>query len=58
MEGWETGLGLREDEAVILCVIVLWGIFAARAVYNFGYKREHWTETLGLTGGRGKIKTA
>ena len=49
---------MREDEAVILCMIVLWGIFAARAVYNFGYKREHWTETLGLTGGRGKIKTA
>ncbi|CAD6578995.1 MAG: hypothetical protein TREMPRED_002331 [Tremellales sp. Tagirdzhanova-0007] len=58
VEGWAWGLGMGEEEAVVLCMIVLWVIFAGRAVYNLGYKREHWTRLLRLEGGRKKIKTA
>ncbi len=57
VKGWERGIGIGEDEAVVICMLVLWGIFAGRAVYNLGYRREQWEEMLG-EGGRRKIKTA
>jgi len=58
VKGWDFGLGMDEGESVTVCMIVLWGIFAGRAVYNFGYKKEQWME-IGMGGRRGgKIKTA
>ncbi|WRT64696.1 uncharacterized protein IL334_001630 [Kwoniella shivajii] len=42
VDGWDYGLGLGEDESVAACVIVLWGCFTARAVYNFGFRKQDW----------------
>ncbi|KIR68776.1 hypothetical protein I314_01201 [Cryptococcus bacillisporus CA1873] len=50
VEGWDFGMGWGEDESVIVCMIGLTIIFALRAVYNFGYKKELWSHMLGLEG--------
>ncbi|OCF45818.1 hypothetical protein I317_00306 [Kwoniella heveanensis CBS 569] len=55
VKGWDHGLGLGEDEAVVACMGILWACFAGRAVYNLGYKKEQWTSMLGL--GDKKVKT-
>ncbi|KAK8847466.1 hypothetical protein IAR55_005324 [Kwoniella newhampshirensis] len=54
VDGWSFGMGLGEDEAVVLCMGVVWAIFAARAIYNLGYKKEQWLGLLGF--GDKKIK--
>lgn len=48
VEGWGFGMGWGEDESVIVCMTGLTIIFALRAVYNFGYKKELWLNMLGL----------
>ncbi|WVQ98124.1 hypothetical protein IAU59_005246 [Kwoniella sp. CBS 9459] len=53
--GWNYGVGLGEDEAVVACMGILWACFAGRAVYNLGYKKEQWTNMLAFGGD--KIKT-
>ncbi|WWC86819.1 uncharacterized protein L201_001698 [Kwoniella dendrophila CBS 6074] len=40
VEGWNFGLGLKENEGVIISMIVLWLCFTGRAIYNFGYKQD------------------
>ncbi|WVR04686.1 hypothetical protein IAU60_001697 [Kwoniella sp. DSM 27419] len=55
VQGWNYGLGIGTNEAVIACMLVLWACFAGRAVYNFGYKREQWMGMLGMSSGR-KLK--
>lgn len=54
VQGWSFGLGVGEDEAVVICAIVTSVIFLGRAVYNFGH------EAGSLFGGadKRKIKTA
>nr|XP_031860573.1 uncharacterized protein CI109_003904 [Kwoniella shandongensis]KAA5527645.1 hypothetical protein CI109_003904 [Kwoniella shandongensis] len=56
VQGWNFGMGLgvSEDEAVVICMGVVWAIFTLRAVYNFGYKKEQWSSLIGL--GEKKIK--
>ncbi|WVQ83305.1 hypothetical protein IAT38_005444 [Cryptococcus sp. DSM 104549] len=54
VEGWGVGLGVGEDEAVVLCMAGLIVVFMLRAVYNFGHKRDQWVEMVGLGG---KTKT-
>lgn len=48
VEGWGFGMGWGEDESVIVCMTGLTIIFALRAVYNLGYKKELWLNMLGL----------
>lgn len=50
VEGWGFGMGCEEDESVIVCMIAVTIIFALRAIYNFGYKKELWLNMLGLEG--------
>lgn len=50
VEGWRFGMGWEEDESVIVCMIAMTIIFALRAIYNFGYKKELWLNMLGLEG--------
>ncbi|WWC59550.1 uncharacterized protein I303_102106 [Kwoniella dejecticola CBS 10117] len=49
VEGWNTGLGWTENESVVACMVVLWACFTGRAIYNFGYKKEHWLNLLGIS---------
>ena len=44
------GLGVGEDEAVLICAGLTALIFVGRAVYNFGHEAQ--------AGGKRKIKTA
>jgi hypothetical protein len=57
VNGWPTGLGWSEDAGVIGSVIFTIVAFVARAIYNFGYKKEQWTG-LFLGAEPKKIKTA
>ncbi|ORY30360.1 hypothetical protein BCR39DRAFT_587910 [Naematelia encephala] len=65
VKGWPWGFGTRLDEqsAEAVCVLFLSAVFAARAIYNFGYSRDQWVEafTFGFgskrKGGK-KFKTA
>jgi len=50
VQGWGTGLGVGEDEAVLICAGLTVLIFVGRAVYNFGHEAQ--------AGGKRKIKTA
>jgi hypothetical protein len=50
VQGWGMGLGVGEDEAVLICAGLTSAIFVARAVYNFGHEAK--------LGGSRKIKTA
>jgi len=56
VQGWGMGLGVGEDEAVLICAGLTTAIFMGRAVYNFGHKGEQWAQLLGA--GKRKIKTA
>ncbi|WWC68042.1 uncharacterized protein I206_101961 [Kwoniella pini CBS 10737] len=47
VEGWNFGLGWEENEGVLACMIVLWICFTGRAIYNFGYEKEHLIELFG-----------
>jgi hypothetical protein len=49
------GLGVAEDEAVLICAALTSAIFVGRAVYNFGHKGEQWAQLMGA--GKRKIKT-
>jgi hypothetical protein len=53
VQGWGMGLGVEEDEAVLICMGLTIAIFCGRAVYNFG---EQWGQVFG--GEKRKIKTA
>ena len=50
VQGWGMGLGVGEDEAVLICAGLTALIFVGRAVYNFGHEAQ--------AGGKRKIKTA
>ncbi|WVW78383.1 hypothetical protein I302_100337 [Kwoniella bestiolae CBS 10118] len=56
VQGWDYGLGWKENEAVVFCMVVLWGCFTGRAIYNFGYRREQWLEMLGVGGQKKKTE--
>lgn len=58
VEGWTFGLGCDEDEAVIVCLVVVLVSFIGRAVYNFGHESERWRSIVGKPTGRRKFKTA
>lgn len=59
VKGWPTGIGMDEDEAVVLIMLVMIGLFVMRTIYNMGSKWEQWEESLGLKSTpRGKMKTA
>jgi len=49
VQGWGMGLGVGEDEAVLICAGLTSFIFLGRAVYNFGHE---------ATASGRKIKTA
>ncbi|KAK6903645.1 hypothetical protein L486_03216 [Kwoniella mangroviensis CBS 10435] len=56
VEGWNIGSGWGEHESVICCMVVLWACFTGRAVYNFGYRRDHWSEMFGVRGEKKKTE--
>jgi hypothetical protein len=64
VKGWPCGLGLHwsHDQAVVACMFLMSALFLARAVYNFGSKRQDWSKMLGVGtkrvgAGRKKTKT-
>lgn len=58
VQGWDMGLGVAEDEAVLMCAGLTAAIFVGRAVYNFGHKGEQWAQLMGASQRRIKTKTA
>lgn len=37
-----------EKEAMVICLLVCWAVFALKAVYNLGGSRREWVKLLGL----------
>lgn len=56
VEGWSFGWGWSEEEALVLCTAFVWIVFAGKAVYHLGNRREQWLEMFRISGK--KIKTA
>ncbi len=55
VEGWTFGLKWTEEEALVICGVFVWAVFAGKTIYNMGYKKEQWAEMFGNS--KGKIKT-
>jgi hypothetical protein len=56
VKGWNWGMKWNDEEAVMACMVFTSICFLGRAIYNFGWKKEQWTQMLGKK--ERKIKTA
>jgi len=54
------GMRWEVEEAFMACLLITWGVFAGRTIYNMGANREAWDQILGPSAGseKRKIKTA
>ncbi|RXK36296.1 hypothetical protein M231_06432 [Tremella mesenterica] len=56
VQGWNYGLGMREDEGTIVCMMLLATLGIARALVNLGPSKEAWRSMLGSSYTRTKTE--